>query len=227
MESNIAQVSRGARANLGYSSLQRFRTTRQSAWTRPTIRSPSMNRNSRFRPVGASPTVMGLSSVNIGFSCPPRAGPVPDGPDSSPAHIEARLYAKSTKSNGCPRSGESPHVAGARRFLTVHSYPRHFRTRGCPYRLFSIVIAHGTQKCVKSSEGSGGRADRPAAFQEFPHGLCLLGVQRRGPAAAPALGRGAVHAGLGPAPDGVPLPLGQGQEHVRHWLGGWNETRLS
>ena len=40
---------------------------------------------------------------------------------------------------------------------------------------------------------------------------CLLGVQRRGPAAGPALGRGAVHAGLGPAPDGVPLPLGQGQ----------------
>ena len=30
-----------------------------------------------------------------------------------------------------------------------------------------------------------------------------------------------------PDPDGVPLPLGQGQEHVRHWLGGWNETRLS
>ena len=66
---------------------------------------------------------------------------------------QARLYAKSTKSNGCPRSGESPHVAGAGRFLTVHSYPRHFRTRGCPYRLFSIVIAHGTQKCVKSSQG--------------------------------------------------------------------------
>ena len=124
-----------------------------------------MNRNSWFRPVGASPTVMGLSSVNIGFSRPPRAGPVPDGPDSSPAHIEG--------------------------------------------------------------EGSGGRADRPAAFQEVLHGLCLLGVQRRGPAASPALGRGAVHAGLGTAPDGVPLPLGQGQEHVRHWLGGWNETRLS
>ena len=67
----------------------------------------------------------------------------------------------------------------------------------------------------------------PAAFQEVPHGLCLLGVQRRGPAAGPALGRGAVHAGLGTAPDGVPLPLGLGEQHVRHWLGGWNETRLS
>ena len=41
----------------------------------------------------------------------------------------------------------------SRRFLTVHSYPRHLRTRECPYHPFSIVIAHGTQKCVKSSRG--------------------------------------------------------------------------
>ena len=40
----------------------------------------------------------------------------------------------------------------SRRFLTVHSYPRHLRTRECPYHPFSIVIAHGTQKCVKSSQ---------------------------------------------------------------------------
>ena len=63
----------------------------------------------------------------------------------------SRLYAKSTKSNGCPRSGAAPHVAGAGRFSTIRSYPRHLRTPGCPYHPLSIVLALGTQKCVKSS----------------------------------------------------------------------------
>ena len=31
-----------------------------------------------------------------------------------------------------------------------------------------------------------------------------------------AFGRGAVHAGLDPVPDRLPLPLGQGEEHVEH-----------
>ena len=69
-------------------------------------------------------------------------------------------------------------------------------------------------------EGPGGRADRPAVVQEVQDGLKLLGVQRRGPASGPALGGSAVDAGADPVPDGLPLPLGQGEQHVEHELGG-------
>ena len=37
------------------------------------------------------------------------------------AHSQAGLYAKSRKSNGRPRSGAAPPVAGVGRFLTVRS----------------------------------------------------------------------------------------------------------
>ena len=63
----------------------------------------------------------------------------------------SRLYAKSAKGNGCPRSGAAPHMAGAGRFITISSYPRHLRTPGRPYHPLSIVLAHTAQKCVKSS----------------------------------------------------------------------------
>ena len=70
-----------------------------------------------------------------------------------PAGLSARLCAKSNKSHGCRRSGAAPHAAGAGRFFTVRSFPRHLRTPGCPYSPLSIVLAHSAQKCAKSSFG--------------------------------------------------------------------------
>ena len=37
----------------------------------------------------------------------------------------------------------------------------------------------------------------------------------------PTFGRGAVHASLDPVPDGLPLPLRQGEQHMEHEPGGW------
>ena len=36
---------------------------------------------------------------------------------------------------------------------------------------------------------------------------------------SPALGRGAVHSRSDPVPDGVPLPFGQGEQHMEHETG--------
>ena len=76
------------------------------------------------------------------------------------------LYAKSKKSNGCPHSGSAPRLAGAGGFFTVRCYPRHLRTPGCPYCPFSMVIAYGTQKCVKSR--LGGKTVEVATWEPLP-----------------------------------------------------------
>ena len=63
----------------------------------------------------------------------------------------AGLYAKSNNSNGCPRSGAAPPVAGVGRFFTVRSWPRHSGTPGRAVSATRRLPRSCCLKCVKSS----------------------------------------------------------------------------
>ena len=67
----------------------------------------------------------------------------------------AGLYAESNKSNGCPRSGAAPPVAGVGRFFTVRSWPRHSGTPGRAVSATRKLPRSCCLKCVKSSLGGG------------------------------------------------------------------------
>ena len=65
----------------------------------------------------------------------------------------------------------------------------------------------------------------PYFSQNYWLQLQSFGVQlptTKAPTACPGspFGRGTVHAGPGPVPDGVPLPLRQGEQHIEHETGG-------
>ena len=57
--------------------------------------------------------------------------------------------------------------------------------------------------------------ERPFASRSWTSCIFSESSRRGLPAGAP-FGRGTVDAGLDPLPDGLPLPLGEGEEHVKH-----------
>ena len=67
---------------------------------------------------------------------------------------QAGLYAKSNNSNGCPRSGAAPPVAGVGRFFTVRSWPRHSGTPGRAVSATRRLPRSCCLKCVKSSQAA-------------------------------------------------------------------------
>ena len=61
--------------------------------------------------------------------------------------------------------------------------------------------------------------DRPLASRSWMSWICSE-FSAGGLPPGPSLGRGAFHSGLDPVPDGCPLPLGEGEEHMEHEAGG-------